>query len=70
MSTHLGDPEEWISQAEAARIRKVSRQAISVLVKKGRLPIMKVGGRAFVHRKEVEEFTPDPPGRPHERTNR
>jgi excisionase family DNA binding protein len=60
----LQQPEEWISQAEAARLRKVSRQAISLLVKKGRLPVLKIGGRVFVHRKEVVDFTPDPPGRP------
>jgi excisionase family DNA binding protein len=64
MSIYLREPEEWISQAEAARLRKVSRQAISLLVKKGRLPVLKIGGRVFVHRKEVEEFTPDSPGRP------
>jgi len=64
MSTHLSEPDEWISQAEAARIRNVSRQAISLLVKKGRLPVLKIGGRVLVHRKEVEEFTPDPAGRP------
>ena len=64
MSTHLRVPEEWISQAEAARLRRVSRQAISLLVKKGRLPILTIGGRVFVHRQEVEQFTPDPPGRP------
>ena len=61
MSIYLREPEEWISQAEAARLRKVSRQAISLLVKKGRLPVLKIGGRVFVHRKEVEEFTPDSP---------
>jgi excisionase family DNA binding protein len=64
MSTYLGDPGEWISQAEAARLRKVSRQAISLLVRKGRLPVLKIGGRAFVHRKEVEEFMPEQAGRP------
>jgi len=64
MSSHLRDPEEWISQAEAARLRGVSRQAIALLVKKGRLPILKIGGRLLVRRKEVEEFTPEPAGRP------
>jgi excisionase family DNA binding protein len=64
MSIDLREPEEWMSQAEAARLRKVSRQAISLLVKKGRLPVLKIGGRVFVHRKEVEGFTPEPAGRP------
>lgn len=64
MSIHLDDPDEWISQAEAARLRGVSRQAIALLVKKGRLPVLKIGGRLLVRRKEVEEFTPEPAGRP------
>jgi len=64
MSTYFRESDEWISQAEAARLRKVSRQAISSLVKKGRLPILAIGGRVFVRRKEVETFTPDSPGRP------
>jgi len=63
-STHFREADEWISQAEAARLRNVSRQAISLLVKKGRLPVLTIGGRVFVRRKEVEEFTPEPPGRP------
>ena len=64
MSSHFRDPNEWISQAEAARLRRVSRQAIAILVKKGRLPVLQIGGRLLVRRKEVEEFTPEPPGRP------
>lgn len=64
MSSYLRDPNEWISQAEAARLRGVSRQAIALLVKKGRLPVFKIGGRLLVRRKEVEEFTPEPAGRP------
>lgn len=64
MSINILEPDEWISQAEAARLRKVSRQAISLLVKKGRLKVLKIGGRAFVNRKEAEEFTPEPAGRP------
>lgn len=61
---HFDDPNEWISQAEAARLRGVSRQAIALLVKKGRLSVLKIGGRLLVRRKEVEEFTPEPAGRP------
>jgi len=64
MSSNLRDPNEWISQAEAARLRGVSRQAIALLVKKGRLPVLKIGGRLLVRRKEVEAFTPEPAGRP------
>jgi excisionase family DNA binding protein len=64
MSSHLRDPSDWISQAEAARLRGVSRQAIALLVKKGRLPTLKIGGRLLVQRKDVEEFKPEPAGRP------
>ncbi|MBV8810725.1 MAG: helix-turn-helix domain-containing protein [Acidobacteriaceae bacterium] len=64
MSSHLRDANEWISQAEAARLRGVSRQAIGLLVKKGRLPVLKIGGRVLVRRKALEEFTPGAAGRP------
>jgi excisionase family DNA binding protein len=64
MSSYLRDPRDWISQAEAARLRGVSRQAIALLVKKGRLPTLKIGGRLLVQRKDVEEFKPEPAGRP------
>jgi excisionase family DNA binding protein len=64
MSTLFPELNEWISQAEAARLRGVSRQAIALLVKKGRLATIKVGGRLLVRRKDVEDFTPDPAGRP------
>lgn len=64
MSSHLRDADEWISQAQAARLRGVSRQAIALLVKKRRLSVLKIGGRLLVLRKDVEEFKPEPPGRP------
>jgi len=55
---------EWISQAEAARIRGVSRQAIAKLVASGRLKTLDIGGRKFVHRSEVLSFEPNQAGRP------
>lgn len=64
MSTYFSETAQWISQAEAARIRGVSRQAIALLVKRGRFSVLKIGGRLLVRRKEVEEFTPEPAGRP------
>jgi len=45
-------------------MRGVSRQAIALLVKKGRLPTVKIGGRLLVNRKDVEKFKPEPAGRP------
>jgi excisionase family DNA binding protein len=50
--------EEWISQAGAARIRGVSRQAIGSLIERGRLRVRRVGGKPLVNRKEVEQFVP------------
>jgi excisionase family DNA binding protein len=58
------DPSEWITQAEAARLRRVTRQAIARLVENGRLRTLDVGGRVFVNRAEVLAFEPNPPGRP------
>jgi excisionase family DNA binding protein len=56
-------PDEWISQAEAARIRCVSRQAIAELVKRQRLETLRIGGRLLVRRKEIEQFSAQQPGR-------
>ena len=65
MSTYLSEEsQEWISQAEAARLRGVSRQAIARLVRRGRLKILRIGGRTLVRRKEIEHFEPESAGRP------
>ena len=52
----------FVSQAEAARMKKVSPQAISELVKRGRLKSYTIGGRRFLKRAEVEAFQPKSPG--------
>jgi excisionase family DNA binding protein len=57
-------PGDWISQAEAARLRGVSRQAISNLARKGRLKTLDIGGHVLVSRSEVEQFVPLGAGRP------
>jgi hypothetical protein len=58
-------PEELISQAEAARIRGVSQQAIANLIRRGRLNTASIAGRTLVLRSEVESFTEKPKlGRP------
>lgn len=59
-----GDTDDWISQAEAARIRGVSKQAIAKLISRNRLPAREIGGRMLVRRSEVEAFVPMPIGRP------
>ena len=57
------DSGDWISQSEAARIRDVSRQAISRLIKKGRFNTLTIGGKVLLKRSEVEAYQPEPPGR-------
>ena len=49
-------PGDWISQAEAARIRGVSQQAIVNLIRRGRLTTVNMAGRTVVLRSEVENF--------------
>ena len=56
--------DDWISQAEAARIRGVSKQAIAKLIARERLSACEIGGRMLVRRSEVAAFVPMPIGRP------
>jgi len=58
------DLENLITQVEAAEIRGVSVQAISDLVKRGKLKTVSLGKRKFLLRSEVENFEPGPAGRP------
>ena len=56
-------PEEWISQAEAARIRKTTRQAIARLIARNRLRTLRIAGRTLVNRDDVLDFLERSPGR-------
>lgn len=56
------DPAQWVSQAEAAEMRGVTRQAIADLLRKGRFKTLSIGGKTLLKRSEVEEFAPKPPG--------
>jgi len=67
-SVDAGNFRDWISQAEAARIRGVSQERIRQLVKAGRLQSLDVAGRKLVSQSEVEAFVPMPEGRPRKRT--
>ena len=58
------DSEDMITQAEAARIRGVTHEAIRSLVKRGRLKIFMIGGKIFLSKREVERFKPSVGGRP------
>jgi hypothetical protein len=58
------DPTEWITKAEAARIRRVTRQAIAKLVAKGKLATLEIAGNTLVRRGDVEAYRPSRGGRP------
>jgi hypothetical protein len=60
----LFDPKDLISQADAAKLRGVSRSSINELVTRGRLKTVEIGGKPYLFRKEVEGFEPDKGGRP------
>lgn len=63
MGKILIDPDDWISLAEAARLRKTTRQAISNLVKRGKLETIRISGHIFVKKADVLSFVEGAPGR-------
>jgi excisionase family DNA binding protein len=56
------DYSDLVTPTEAARLRGVTRAAITALVKRGRLQTVEVGGRPFLRRSEVEGFEAEKPG--------
>ncbi|MDT5157558.1 MAG: hypothetical protein QOH51_1915 [Acidobacteriota bacterium] len=54
--------EDLITQAEAARLRGVTRSAITYLVTQGRLGTYERFGVTFVSRSEVLNYEPQKPG--------
>jgi len=56
------DPDELVDQTEAAKMRGVTHQAIVRLVAKGRFKTVKISGRIFLFRSEVENFQPTKSG--------
>jgi hypothetical protein len=58
----VADYGDLVTPTEAARIRGVTRAAITSLVKRGRLQTVEVGGRPFVRRSEIENFEAEKPG--------
>ena len=62
--TNSIDPDDWISQKQAAEIRGVTRQAINEIVRKDRFETLEVGGKTLVKREEVEDYEPKKGGRP------
>ncbi len=62
------DLEDLITQAEAARLRGVTREAIYGLVARRKLETVEIGGQKFVRRSEVENYIPESGGRPAAKT--
>ncbi len=60
----LLDPDDLISQAEAADLRGVTRASINELVTRGRLRSVTIGGKVLLYRSDVEAFEPSKGGRP------
>jgi excisionase family DNA binding protein len=60
----MKDLEDLITQAEAARIRGVTRTAIAGLIARGNLSVVEIGGQKFLRRAEVEKYKPQAAGRP------
>ena len=54
--------EDLITQAEAARLRGVTRSAIAYLIAQGRLRTYERFGVTFVSKSEVEGYEPLKPG--------
>ena len=49
---------DLVTQAEAARLRGVTPQAIGELVERGRLTVTEIGGVKFLSKSEVLSFEP------------
>lgn len=56
------DMSEFVTVAEAAELRGVSRAAIHELVQRGRLRSERMLGRVLLYKSEVESFEKDRPG--------
>ncbi len=56
------DMGQFVTVAEAAELRSVSRAAIHDLIQRGRLRSERMLGRVLLYRSEVEAFEKDKPG--------
>jgi excisionase family DNA binding protein len=55
--------DDILSVGEAAELRGVRRSAIHMLIARGRLPVLVIGGRTFLLRDDVLAFKPEKGGR-------
>ena len=59
------NPNELLTPTQAARLKGVSRQWISNLIRQEKLDVVKIAGRNFVRQSEVLNYKAAPkPGRP------
>lgn len=58
---------DLITQAEAARLRAVTAEAIGDLVKRGRIEAVEVAGQKLLRRDDVINYRPSKGGRPPKR---
>jgi excisionase family DNA binding protein len=56
--------EDYMTVAEAAKKRKITRQAVWLLVKRGRIRAVQVGATWLVNKGDIENYDPHPGGRP------
>lgn len=64
------NPKDLVTYTTAARIRGVSRQAISRLVQRGKLTMIEIDGHKYVSRVELEKYKPGIGGRPKRATKK
>lgn len=55
---------DLITVTEAAKLRGVTQQAISDLIKRGRIHPVEIAGKRLLRRSEVTKFKPEKGGRP------
>ena len=60
----MAELNEYLTVPEAAKARKVTRQAILALIDRGVLRAVKVGPQWLVHKKDLAAFVPSPRGMP------
>ena len=60
----MDDVKDLITQAQAARIRGVTPQAISGIISRQGLTVVEIAGQKFLKRSDVENYKPQPAGRP------
>ena len=53
---------DYLTVSQAAKIRRVSRQAVLESIARGTLLASKLGNQWLIHRKDLEAFIPHPGG--------